>query len=417
MISWITIIIWIFYFISLYFIVFWLLVFLDGNISDKKKTLSLSGYPKVTVTIPAYNEGKRNLRETIESVLALNYPKDKLEIIAVNHGSSDDTGDIINSYEGIKKLHLSRTPKERKGKAVNEALKIAQGEFFVCMDADSTIEKDALIKMLPHFSDKNIAAVLPLMKISNPVKLLQKIQWCEYLVNFFYKKLMSELDCIHVTPGPFSIYKTDVLKKIGMFDENNLTEDLEISLRLQKYNYKIIQLLDTEVYTIAPDNIKDFYKQRNRWYKGAVLNAMKYKSMMFNKDYGDFGFIQMPRIIIAGITAVVLLMITFYKYLIEPIFRNIYNLSLIDFNLLIPIANSINNFKMLDFNYTNTFFVIVISIIILIILKLSHKYTRETMIRHGYITIPSYLLLYSFLASIAWMSVAIDLIINKKQNW
>ena len=108
----------------------------------------------------------------------------------------------------------------------------------------------------------------------------------------------------------------------------------------------------------------------------------------------------MPRILIAGITAVILLMVSVYQYIIEPLLRNFYNLSLIDFNILIPLTNSINNFKLMDFNYTNTFFVIVISIIILIILKLSHKYTRETMIRHGYITIPSYLLLYSFLASI-----------------
>ena len=382
-----------------------------------QKKRKLRKYPYVTIVIPAYNEGKRFLRDTIESALNLNYPKDRLEIVAVNHGSSDNTGDIINSYKEIKQLHIGRKQGERKGKAVNEVLKIAKGEFFICMDADSTIERDALIKMLPHFSDKEIAAVLPLMKIVNPKKLLQKIQWCEYLVNFFYKKLMSKLDCIHVTPGPFSIYRTNILRKIGMFDATNLTEDLEISLRLQKYNYKIIQVLDTEVYTLAPDTLKEFYQQRNRWYKGAVLNAFRYKNMMFNKRYGDFGFIQMPRILMAGITAVSLLLVSLYQYVFQPLFRGMYNLSLIDFNLNVPFTNSINNFKLLDLNYTNTFFIIIIFIIIIVVLKLAHRYTRETMIRYGYVTIPSYLILYSLLASVAWMSVVIDLIINRKQSW
>tara|TARA_Y100000310_G_scaffold295904_1_gene327702 strand:- start:11721 stop:12968 length:1248 start_codon:yes stop_codon:yes gene_type:complete len=415
MISVTTILIWTSFFISLYVIIFWLLVFIEGDVETKKR--KITHFPLVSLVIPAYNEGKRHLRETIDSVLALNYPMDKLEIIAVNHGSTDDTGEIMDSYKDrIKVMYISRSEGERKGRAVNEALKISKGEFFVCMDADCTIEKDALIKMLPHFSEENIASVLPLMKVKNPKKLLQKIQWCEYLVNFFYKSLMSKLDCIHVTPGPFSIYRKDILEKIGMFDEKNLTEDLEISLRLQKHHYKIIQLLDTEVYTVAPDNLKDFYSQRNRWYKGAVLNAFGYKNLMFNKEYGDFAFIQMPRILIAGITAVTLLGVAVYQYILSPLIDKIYALYIIDFNL-ITITNTFRNVGALDFNYTNFFYLIVIFILILIVLRASHRYTKETFGRYGYITIPSYLILYSILASIAWVTVVFDLLRNKKQQW
>ena len=110
-------------------------------------------------------------------------------------------------------------------------------------------------------------------------------------------------------------------------------------------------------------------------------------------------------------------MITIYNYVIEPAARNIYNLSLIDFNVYPSIKNTVINFRLIDFNYTNTFYFIVIFIIILIVLKLSYVYTKEKMIRHGYVTIPSYLILYSLLASIAWMGVLIDLIIKRKQNW
>jgi len=144
------------------------------------------------------------------------------------------------------------------------------------LDADSYVSKDALHKILPEFTNDNIAAVLPLLKVRNPKNFLQKMQWLEYIVNMFYKELMSKLDCVHVSPGPFSVYKKSILMKIGGFDENNLTEDLEITLRLQKYNYRIVQLLNTDVHTIAPETFKELYKQRNRWFKGAVLNAVAY---------------------------------------------------------------------------------------------------------------------------------------------
>ena len=69
---------------------------------------------------------------------------------------------------------------------------------------------------------------------------------------------MSIVNCVHVAPGPFSVYRKDILERLNGFDEKNLTEDLEISLRLQKENYKILQAMDTEVYTFVPKDFKAF---------------------------------------------------------------------------------------------------------------------------------------------------------------
>jgi cellulose synthase/poly-beta-1,6-N-acetylglucosamine synthase-like glycosyltransferase len=79
-----------------------LLVFIEGDVETKKR--KITHFPLVSLVIPAYNEGKRHLRETIDSVLALNYPMDKLEIIAVNHGSTDDTGEIMDPLVFIEKI-------------------------------------------------------------------------------------------------------------------------------------------------------------------------------------------------------------------------------------------------------------------------------------------------------------------------
>ena len=75
---------------------------------------------------------------------------------------------------------------------------------------------------------------------------------------------MSTLNCVHVTPGPFSLYKTKVLVELGGYDEKNLTEDLEIALRIQKHHYKITQLLDATVGTYAPTTLRTLYHQRKR---------------------------------------------------------------------------------------------------------------------------------------------------------
>ena len=311
-------------------------------------------------------------------------------------------------------------------KAINEGVKASQAKYVAFLNNDTKVDKDWLksllecakshpevisvnSKLVNFYDPKLIDGVGILI---NEVGQARSIGWQQIDQGQYDKE-----QYIFGATGGASLFRRKDFIKIGMFDENNLTEDLEISLRLQKYNYKIIQVLDSEVYTIAPETFKEFYKQRNRWYKGAVLNALNYKNMMFNRKYGDFGFIQMPRILIAGLTAVIMLMITIYNYIIEPAARNIYNLSLIDFNVYPSIKNTVINFRLIDFNYTNTFYFIVIFIIILIVLKLSYVYTKEKMIRHGYVTIPSYLILYSLLASIAWMGVLIDLIIKRKQNW
>src|SRR3989338_2603352 len=318
-------ILWTAYFISLYFAVFWLLVLLENR--PRRKAKKLERLPFVSIVIPAYNEEKK-LRPTVESVLKLDYPKEKYEVIVINDGSRDNTEktsrEIIKEYKDFN-IRLFSQKNKGKGAALNNGLRRSKGEYFICLDADSYVSKDALRKILPHFTDK-VAAVLPLLKVSRPKTLLQKMQWLEYLVNMFYKELMSKLDCVHVAPGPFSVYKKSILQKVGGFDENNLTEDLEISLRLQKHNYRIVQLLNTDVYTIAPSNFKELYKQRNRWYKGSVLNAITYRKMMFNRNYGDFGIIQMPTIIISGMIAMVILISLAY-YMLRPQIEYIHNLS------------------------------------------------------------------------------------------
>ena len=417
MIDLVQLIIWTAYFISLYFVLFWLLTFVEKGIIEQEKKLKT--YPSVTIALPAYNEEK-NITRSIESVLSLNYPKELLQIIVIDDGSKDNTLSVIKE---LQKKHPHRITlihhdqNQGKGASLNDAIKQANGDYFVCLDTDSEIESNALLKMLPHFDEEDIAVVLPLMKVRTPETILQKLQWCEYLLNFFYKSLMARINCVHVAPGPFSVYRKKVLDDVGGFALNNLTEDFEVTLKLQKKHYRIIQLLDTIVYTGTPETFHAFVKQRNRWYKGTLLNLYDYKTMIFNKKYGDFGMLQLPRVMLSGFLAVFFIFLTSWKYLLKPLSKKISHWSSINFDLGVFLRKFSLHFSWIDLNYTNLFFGIISFILSLIIINYAYHYTKEKVFRYGFISVPIYIVAYGLLASAVWLTVFADLLRGKKQRW
>jgi len=416
-----TVLIWFSYLLSLYLLTFWLLTLLDKGIRDNPK--ELKEIRSVTIAIPSYNEEK-NIRSTIQSALDLDYQHDQLEIIVINDGSIDRTEAVAKEViqeNPTRNIVLISQPNRGKGSALNVALKQAKGELFTCLDADSFVEKSALKQMVPHFDNDSIGVVLPLMKVKDPKGLLQKVQWCEYLLNLFYKSIMGKIDCVHVAPGPFSVFRKKALVEVNGFAEKNLTEDFEVTLKLQEKNYRLIQLLGPQVYTIAPNTLKGFYKQRNRWYKGTMQNLFSYKRLIFNKKYGDFGMLQLPRIFISGFLAVALLILIGYKFLLKPYSKWVYDMLFVRFDIIYFFkdwaANFMKNFALIDLNFTNLFFAFVSISISLLIIKLSFYYTREKYQKYGIVTIPAYMLLYGIMASFVWLGVFLEMVFKRNQKW
>lgn len=403
-------IMWGIYLISLFFAVFWLSVFLEQP--ERKKKRKLTEYPHVTVAVPAWNE-EDVIAGTMESVLGMSYPKDKLHIIVVNDGSTDNTKKeaekVIAKHKG-RNIVLINQKNAGKGAALNKALSHCKTDYFVVMDADSFIDEDAFEHILPEF-EEDVACVLPSMKVRNPENALQKMQWYEYILNMFYKEIMAKLDCVHVAPGPFSVYNTKILQGVGGFDEKNITEDLEIAIRLQKHNYRLKQILTTEVRTIAPDTLKGLYRQRKRWYKGSIVTSMKHKNMFFNQDYGDFGLIQMPTIVISGLVAIVSFVIMAF-YTMKGNFEFMYNLSLINFDLMTLIKTFEFAFEPLAMDYMILVLGLIMLGISLAIFKLAHSTTSEKLFAYAGFPLAGYLFGYFFILCIVWVGVLYDVIFN-----
>ena len=188
---------------------------------------------KVTILIPAYNEEK-SIEKTIKSALSLNYPKDKLEVIIIDDGSKDKTYELAKRFASNQNLVVKVLTKKNggKGTALNLGIKNASGEIIVSMDADSFVSPDALKKMVYYFKNEKVMAVTPSMGVYKPSGFLQRIQQIEYYMGVFLRKSFATMNAIHITPGAFSAYRKSFFEKYGGYDEKNITEDLEIALRI-----------------------------------------------------------------------------------------------------------------------------------------------------------------------------------------
>lgn len=286
-----------FLFLSLYFQVLLFESFFENHKKIKdEENFEIDTYPSVTVAVPCWNEEK-TLAATLDSLLLLDYPKDKLFIIVVDDGSKDRTLVIAKEYEQKNPLQIKALTKVNGGKhtAVNLALSEAATDLFGCLDADSFVDTQALKVIVSYFNtNPKIMAVTPCMHIRNPKTLIQRMQAVEYLMGIFLRKAFGQLDAIQVTPGPFSIFRRSVFDTIGVYRKAHNTEDFEITLRMHKAGLKIANAHKALVYTIGPSTVRGYFFQRLRWVRGFLENSLDYREIFFKKKYGNFGMFTLP---------------------------------------------------------------------------------------------------------------------------
>ncbi len=239
---------------------------------ESTKPVERKHWPKITILIPVYNE-EDVIEDTLKSVFSIDYPKEKLEIIVINDGSTDRTREILRRYED--RVRVIDKPNGGKADALNWGLREASGEFVAVLDSDTRVPPDVFKRVLTYFNDPSVAAVDVTILPMNRRNLLERMQYIEYHIIAVYRKLLEAINAIYVTPG-FAVYRTDVLKKLGGWDTKNLTEDIEIAWRILFNGYKIRMARDVVAYTIVPRSFWKFWKQRVRWNIGGLQTYIKY---------------------------------------------------------------------------------------------------------------------------------------------
>lgn len=279
-------------------------VWVEGQ---KQKPLPVKKqWPKVTILIPAHNEDIV-IRNTLQSMVDLDYPKDRLQVIVINDNSSDGTGAICDNfadkYPFIQPMH-SFPPEGGKGKsaALNRALKYATGEFIAVYDADNNPEKAAIKHLVFAFDDQPlIGAVVGKFRVINARKnlLTQFInietishQWMTQAGRWKWFRIST-------IPGTNFMIRKHVVDQIGGWDGEALAEDTELSIRVYEEGFSIRFYPLAITWEQEPETWKVWFKQRTRWARGNQYVIMKYlprllsmkrKKMIFDLIYFFFTY-------------------------------------------------------------------------------------------------------------------------------
>lgn len=268
--------------------------FLDNRkkMNQEESEVNNDFFPSVTFLVPCWNEEK-TVGLTVKSILDLDYPKDKIKVIVIDDGSKDNTFNEASKFASQNVLVLT---KENGGKhtALNLGLEHTTTELVACIDADSTLDKNAMREAAKYFKDSETMGLASCMQIRDVETVWQRAQAVEYMLSTFWRKSYASIDAIQVMPGPFSVFRKTVFEKIGNYKKAHNGEDFEMTLRLHKNHMKIVNAHKAYVYTVGPATAKGLIRQRIRWIRGFLENARDYKFMFFKKEYGNFGLFTLP---------------------------------------------------------------------------------------------------------------------------
>ena len=391
---------------------FYILSFISDT-KKEKKFFSDKELPFVSVIIPAFNEEK-SIERTINSIKKSEYPEKKLEIIVVDDGSKDNTFKIAKKMESdIVKVFTKENG--GKGSALNLGIKHSRGEIIITMDADTFVEPSTLKKMARYFKNPEVFSVTPAMLVHSPKGILQRIQHVEYVLGLFLRKSFASLNSVYITPGAFSAYRKKFFEKHGGYDVGNITEDLEIALRIQSYGYKIENCPDAAVYTIAPSSFRALMKQRRRWYYGLMKNTWKYKKLLSPK-YGDMGLFVMPISWISIFFAVFV-----FIYFALKTLRDIKNEILFFLSInLNPGALYLNLYALERYIFLLASNPVVIFLLIfmgLTFFYIIYASKRQVKVSGVFTNLPLFYALFAILFGFWWVISIGYLILNKKVGW
>lgn len=292
--------------------------------------------------VPAHNE-ERSIRVAVRNLLALDYPQ--LEIIVINDGSEDRTLDemqeefrlrrvravyiseaecapvrgLYRSDVDARLLIIDKESGGSKADAVNAGLNAATSPYICVVDADSVLERDALLRiMVPIMADpKRVVAVGGIIRVLNgseiegghlkrvrlPRKSIEVIQVIEYLRAFLIgREAWGQGNMLMIISGAFGVFRADIVRAVGGYRSRAIGEDFDLVARMHRHllekrvDYHIDFVPDPMCWTEVPSDLRSLARQRARWQKGLLDVLLPNLDMLFRPRYGRIGFLALPHL-------------------------------------------------------------------------------------------------------------------------
>lgn len=300
------------------------LFLIGGNLYDvktfydnRRRARSGKNYqPLVTVLVPAYNE-ELVIERNLQSIWNNTYPN--IDIVVISDGSTDGTvsavqrfidsrtkvyrqtkPQLVRTKNGLRRVwrrgggsvrrrvKLVQQRNAGKGSALNRGLRYhTKGELVMAVDADSILHRKAIANVIKYFDDPNVAGVAANVRIIDKNRVLAILQRFEHMVGYRSKKFFTMINSEMIVGGVASTYRYSVLKKVGFYDTDTVTEDIGLSMKiaaLGNKKYKLVYATDVAAMTEGVGDFKTLLKQRYRWKLGGLQNLIKYRELMFSRD-------------------------------------------------------------------------------------------------------------------------------------
>ncbi|RAR49828.1 hyaluronan synthase [Flavobacterium lacus] len=256
--------------------------------------------PTCTIIVPAYNEGKL-VWETLKSIANSDYPKEKLQLLAIDDGSKDDTWYWMQQakLQLGDRLTIFQQP-ENKGKrhALYRGFNLGTGEVFVTIDSDSIVKKDTLRNLVsPFVTNDNCGAVAGNVKVLNNEKaMLPKMLNVSFVMSFeFVRAAESMLGSVLCTPGALAAYRREAvfnclpewINQTFMGQPSDIGEDRAMTNMILKQGHHVLFQRNAHVLTNVPEQYKGLYKMFIRWGRSNVrenIMMAKYVFSNFRKE-------------------------------------------------------------------------------------------------------------------------------------
>jgi cellulose synthase/poly-beta-1,6-N-acetylglucosamine synthase-like glycosyltransferase len=296
--------------------------------------------PPISLLVPAHNEEK-SICTAVRNLLGLDYPE--FEVIVINDGSSDHTLQRMQKEFRLRRVRVLYVPQVRcaavrglyrsdidarlvvvdkesggsKADATNGGLNAAVSPYVCVVDADSVLERDALLRIMePVLSDpKRVVAAGGIVRVLNGsqiegeriarIRLARKsievIQVIEYLRAFLIgREAWARGNMLTIVSGAFGVFRTDLVRAVGGYRTSAIGEDFDLVVRLHRHllskaeNYLIEFVPDPVCWTEVPSDLRSLARQRARWQKGLLDVLWKNKDMLFRRRYGRIGALAFP---------------------------------------------------------------------------------------------------------------------------
>lgn len=311
------------------------LVFLFFKYNKYKPVEPVSDYelPTLTVIVPAYNEGQF-VFDTLNSISQSDYPKNKIQLIAIDDGSKDNTWEwMCKSKEKLVDFLTILKQPENNGKryALHRGFQLATGDILVTIDSDSLIDKNTLRNLVsPFIIDSNCGAVAGNVKIHNLKKaIIPKMLNVSFAFSFgFIRAAQSQMKTVLCTPGALSAYRKEAVMNC-LEDWTNQTflgvktdigEDRAMTNMIMKQGYNTLFQNNAIVYTNIPETYSTLRKMYTRWERSNVRENIMMTKFAFSKFRPSNTF--KPRLlllnqwlgIISAIPSLIVMLLIIFSY-------------------------------------------------------------------------------------------------------